>query len=101
MCYGCWPGMVDISYKQIDYSKYLGPDWKDDRDKIPTIVVSNHSSFVDIIVQMYMGMPSFVSKDSVRKFPIIGQCAELYGCLFLKRENKESQRSTVSQIIQR
>ena len=50
---------------------------------------------------MYVTMPSVIAKAAVRKIPIIGTCAELYGTLFLQREDKGSQRSIVSQIIDR
>ena len=101
LCYCVWPGNIGIEYVKADYRKHLGPEWKDDPDKIPTTVIANHQSINDIVVSMYMGMPCQVSKASVRSWPIIGACAELFGCLFIERENKESQRSTVSQIIER
>ena len=94
--YGGWPGLISCVDKFVDYSEYLGPEWKEDKEKVPTIVIANHSSFVDIIVQMYMGMPSFVAKNSVRGWPVIGKCAEIFGCLFLERDNKSSQRNTVT-----
>ena len=55
--YGAWPGCVHTEYVQVDYRKYLGPDWRDDKERIPTTVIANHSSINDIVVSMYMGMP--------------------------------------------
>lgn len=85
----------------VDYRKYLGPDWKNDVNKTPTTIVANHQSFFDIVVSMYVTMPSVIAKEAVRYIPVVGKCAELFGCLFLTREDKSSQRSVVSQIIER
>ena len=32
----------ETEYVQYDYKKYLGPDWKPDKNKKATVVVSNH-----------------------------------------------------------
>jgi len=37
----------------IDYKKYLGPDWKPDPKGFAGTIISNHQSWVDIIVHMY------------------------------------------------
>jgi len=39
---GCWPGLLTIEEVEVDYKKYLGPDWKLDKTKGPTAVVANH-----------------------------------------------------------
>ena len=48
--------------KEVDYKKWLGPDWK------PTfegagIQVSNHQSWIDIMALLYLQCPSFVSSE--------------------------------------
>jgi hypothetical protein len=47
---GVW-SIEEIKVK-YDYSKYLGPDWKPTSD-LPGCIVSNHQSWVDIILHMY------------------------------------------------
>ena len=49
----CWKITVKQTY--VDYSKYLGPNWKDDgiNYKRSGSVVTNHTSWIDILVQMY------------------------------------------------
>ena len=101
MLVGCWPGLLNIEQVEVDYKKYLGPEWQLDKNKVPTTIVANHQSFLDIILSMYITMPSVIAKQSVRDIPVIGRYAELAGCLFLQREDKGSQRSIVSQIIDR
>lgn len=59
---GCWPGLLSIEEVELDYKKYLGPDWKLDPTKGPTAVVANHQSFLDIITSMYLRNPSVIAK---------------------------------------
>jgi len=66
------------------YKKYLGPDWTADYEKCGSIV-SNHSSWMDILIHMLRKQPSHVSEASVRKIPGVGKIAEAVGCLFLDR----------------
>lgn len=44
-----WIDEVKVDY---NYSKYLGPDWKPSK-KLPSTIVSNHQSWLDIMVHMY------------------------------------------------
>lgn len=44
----------------IDYKKWLGPDWKPKYSGASTLVF-NHTSWIDILVGMYLDMPSFLS----------------------------------------
>ena len=80
-----WIDEVKINY---DYKKYLGEDWEPTNQK-PGSIVSNHQSWVDIMVHMYRQPPSHVSKASVKDIPFIGHIADSCGCLFLERENKD------------
>ena len=43
----------ETEFVEYDYRKYLGPDWKPDKNKKPTVIVSNHQSWLDIMVNMY------------------------------------------------
>ena len=97
---GVLPWNINVEHVNIDYKKYLGPDWKKS-EKQASAIVSNHSSWVDIIMNMFMHMPSHVSKHSVRNIPVIGKCAEMFGCLFMERENKDSHRDMFTQIKER
>jgi 1-acyl-sn-glycerol-3-phosphate acyltransferase len=52
------------------------------------LIVSNHSSFLDIFVLSALFGTSFVSKAEVRYYPIIGQIARLMGVLFFERASR-------------
>ena len=66
---------IKIERPEIDYSKYLGPDWKKVYEGETTLVL-NHSSWVDILILMWWNMPSFVSSSGVKNFPFIGKICD-------------------------
>ena len=85
-------GCVWITTKKtyVDYSEYLGPDWKPDYDsKRTSTVISNHSCFLDAMVHGLSQLPSHIAKGEVRKFPGIGIIAEYCQCLFIDRSSKD------------
>ena len=61
------------SKPKVDYSKWLGPDWKPTYDG-HTMIVSNHLTYIDIyIIFMYIRpMPGFIAKHSVKSVPSVG-----------------------------
>jgi 1-acyl-sn-glycerol-3-phosphate acyltransferase len=91
---------VETKRPKVCYKKYLGPDWEPSYEGFSTRV-GNHSSWADVLVQMYHQPPSFVSKDSVLKIPFIGKIAEICGSLFLSRGSKDSRKDILKQIDER
>ena len=79
---------IDYQKVNLDYSDYLGTDWKQTFQGAST-VVSNHTSFVDIVVQMYLQEASHVAKAGIRNIPFVGTIASGVGCLFVDRDSKE------------
>ena len=51
----------------------------------PALIVSNHVSWLDIIVLGSQTTTAFLSKDEVRRWPVIGWLAETAGTLFIQR----------------
>ena len=52
------------------------------------MVISNHVSWFDIFYILYGFYPvSFVSKEEVKKFPVIGSLAKSINCVFIKRKS--------------
>src|SRR5688572_28993263 len=71
VCGGVLPWQKDIEY---DYSEYLGPNYhKDIKTERISTIVSNHASWMDIII-LVAGryMPSFASKKELKTLPVIG-----------------------------
>jgi lysophosphatidylcholine acyltransferase / lyso-PAF acetyltransferase len=85
--------------RKVDYSKYLGKEYK------PTfkghgVVVCNHQSWIDILVIMHLYDFSFLSKESVRNYPWIGKIAECIQCIFIKRGDTKEKKAEAIKIVQ-
>lgn len=61
---------------------------------LPTLFVSNHSSYTDILVLGYLLPASFVAKKEVKKWPFFGWVAGRQGTLFVTR----TRRATVDGV---
>jgi len=59
------------------------------------LYVSNHISFFDIIVISGITPTTFISKNAVRYWPLVGQLSSLAGVVFIKR----GKRSLIARII--
>jgi 1-acyl-sn-glycerol-3-phosphate acyltransferase len=62
--------------------------------KTTGVIMSNHRSYIDVMM-----MPSkipyvVVAKKQVRKWPVIGRAAEAVGTLYVDRDSKESRQNT-------
>jgi lysophosphatidylcholine acyltransferase/lyso-PAF acetyltransferase len=55
---------------------------------VPVCLVSNHVSWLDILVAMAESFPSFVAKATIRKLPLVGVISEAMGCIFVERETR-------------
>ena len=56
-------------------------------------LMPNHVSYIDILV-LYEAVPTrFLAKNKVRFWPVIGQVAHAIGCVFVKRDDKDSRQN--------
>ena len=61
---GCY--WITLVRPKVDYSEYLGPDWKPDYEKKGTAtVISTHSSFADTAMHAMYQLPSIIAKFEV------------------------------------
>ena len=99
MCSIAWCKKIEA---KVDYSKYLGPDWKPTYGK-SGIQVSNHTSWMDIVACMWTNTPSFLSKSEISKIPVIAQVANSIQTVYVKRERdtKEKRAEVIKTILQR
>jgi len=67
------------------------------RPQPPALIVSNHISWLDIILIGHLTPSCFLSKSEVRQWPLIGWLAARAGTLFIKRG--AGQASAISQTI--
>ena len=64
-------------------------------DRQPLLYVANHISFLDIIVISAMTDVRFLSKYTLRYWPLVGMLASMSGTLFIKRDK----RSLIARVI--
>jgi 1-acyl-sn-glycerol-3-phosphate acyltransferase len=65
-----------------------------------TLVVSNHVSWLDILVINAVHPVRFVSKSDVRHWPLIGWLVACAGTLFIERERKRDALRVVHQVAE-
>ena len=62
-------------------------------------IVSNHLSYIDILVICHR-MPSvFVTSMEMKKTPVLGQITDLAGCLYVERRSRENISNEIKNII--
>ena len=81
--------MADILGVQITVSGY--------RPQPPAMLVSNHVSWLDVVVLGGLTHTDFLSKYEIRKWPVVGWLAAKSGTLFIRRGDGEA--GAVSQQI--
>jgi lyso-ornithine lipid O-acyltransferase len=67
----------------------------------PVLVVSNHVSWLDIIVLSAVAPVSFVAKKEVASWPFVSILAKLQRTVFVDRERRISIGDTASEIVRR
>ena len=65
------------------------------------LYVSNHKSYIEGIAILAQTPLTFLGKEEVRYWPIIGLGAAYIGTVFVKRENKESRKIAAQNIKER
>jgi 1-acyl-sn-glycerol-3-phosphate acyltransferase len=65
------------------------------------LVVSNHASWLDIIVISAHAPTMFVAKREVSRWPLIGAVARLRGTIFVDRERRHQSAAANAEIAQR
>lgn len=55
---------------------------------VPALIVANHVSWLDIFVLMAQCPGSFIAKQSIRHWPVIGFLARQIGVIFINRDSR-------------
>ena len=100
-------GVVE-NYHRIDnekiekiYKKYFGEDYKISYDENYSIVISNHISFIEIILAVkYFGV-GFIAKKEVDKIPVVGSIGTAMKSLYVDRTNEQNRHLILEQIAKR
>src|SRR5688572_10209706 len=67
----------------------------------PTLVLSNHLSWLDIPVLGSLLPLSFIAKSEVSGWPVVGLFARLQRCIFIDRERKTHTASVNAEVAHR
>ena len=76
LLFGCWTTYTEHGEADVDYSKYLGPNWRETsrqfKGKNVSTMVSNHIGFIEILtwITYCPKVPGFVAMLAVKSFPI-------------------------------
>lgn len=67
----------------------------------PSLVVSNHISWIDIYVILAQGPVVFIAKSEIRRWPVIGWLVRLSGTIFIERGSRHALRGVLHQASAR
>ena len=83
--------------RDYDYSYFLGPNYKE-RTVYPkhfSTYVSNHTSWLDIILMVSYIKPAFTPKSVLKKIPVVGLLVMALGCITISRGGTEEERNKI------
>jgi len=83
---------TETTFADIDYSEYLGPDWKKEYSGGSTLI-SNHVSWLDTCFAIVYYFPTIVARESLQKTPFIGSVLRAMATIFLVRTGKDAKES--------
>lgn len=66
----------------------------------PTLVLTNHRSYLDIPVLLSLYPTSFLAKQEVRKWPLFGKIAEDIGTVFVERDKRSSRKQALASVAE-
>ena len=89
-----------LPYEEI-YKKYLGEDYPFNPLEQYSLIISNHTGFYDIIMNMSINSCGFMAKDETQNIPFISSIAKGINCLFVKRESEEDRKRIFDQLKKR
>ena len=90
----------NLPYEQI-YKKYLGEDYTFNPNEKYSLLISNHTGFYDMIINMSIHSCGFLAKDETKYYPFVGTIAKGINCLFVKRESEEDRAKIFVEIEKR
>ena len=83
---------VSIKTLDMDYSYYLGPNYKSNQCTKPSIVVSNHVSWLDPYMVSRIIDVGYLAKKSCETTPLMGPIGKSLNSLFISRGASEVER---------
>ena len=91
---------IKLGYKEV-YRKYLGDDYDFNPEEKYSLIISNHTGFYDIMMNMAIHSCGFLSKEETKNVFLVGTISKGINCLFVKRENKEDRERIFLELEKR
>jgi len=93
---------VSTRRPEVDYRKWLGPDWKPTYEGA-SMIVSNHQGWQEVLhtILYVRPLPGFIAKETVKRIPGVGLIATVMGTVFLNRMQKETRQQVFQTILER
>ena len=91
---------IKLGYKEV-YRKYLGDDYDFNPEEKYSLIISNHTGFYDIMMNMAIHSCGFLSKEETKDIFLVGTISKGINCLFVKRENKEDRERIFLELEKR
>ena len=90
-----------LNYKDVDYSYYLGPDYKTHMKKIKrtSTIVSNHVSWLDSLILIYIVTPAFAPHIFFKSVPVFNKTCEVLDSIYIDRGADEISRAKIIKTI--
>lgn len=70
------------------------------KDRRGKLLVSNHMSYIDVLIAAAYNPGCFVTSVEMKKTPFLGQICQLGGCVFVERRNKKNLKNEIKEITQ-
>jgi len=90
-----------LNYRDVDYSYYLGPDYKSKMKKIKrtSTIVSNHVSWLDPVVLIKNVRPAFAPSEEFSRVPLVGTLASVIDSIYIPRGGSPESKARALQAI--
>lgn len=86
---------LSVIEKDCDYSKWLGPDYKQNKPQFKRVstILSNHVTLIDVLILCSQeNMPAFAAKGGLENVPVAGILIRCVQGIFLPRTGTAAER---------
>lgn len=90
-----------MKYQDVDYSYYLGPGYQAKYKEIKktSTIVSNHVSWLDSLILIYIVTPAFAPHIFFKSVPVFNKTCEVLDSIYIDRGADEISRAKIIKTI--